>query len=255
MKIIHLSDLHFGTENSFIVDHLNSAIKNLDAGMVIISGDFTQIASREEFIKTREFLDSLSLPVFCVPGNHDIPRFHILERFLMPYRRYKKFISPKLCPVFEDDNIVIAGLNTARRILLHWNWANGAVSYRQLRFLNKVFCGAKEKFRLCVLHHPLYNAEGVPLDVTVFGGRKALKKMIDLDVHLVLSGHVHFASIAMIENTVFASASTALSTRLRDQENGFNLVTIEEEFFEISHFTYKNAGFSPTGTARYRLSF
>jgi 3',5'-cyclic AMP phosphodiesterase CpdA len=253
MKIIHLSDLHFGTESDFIVDHLRSAVKDIGADLVIVSGDFTQIASHEEFIKTKGFLESLEIPTFCVPGNHDIPRYHPGERVIAPYFRYKKYISPTLCPVFENEEIVIAGMNSARRILPHWNWANGAVSARQLQFLHKTYAGAENRLRLCVLHHPLHKAEGVPLDVTVFGGKRALNKILDLNVHLVLSGHVHFASTTLIKNTVFASASTALSNRLRDQENGFNLVSVGGGFFEITHFTYDGAGFCQASRSHYQV--
>ncbi|MGZ9097633.1 MAG: metallophosphoesterase family protein [Micavibrio sp.] len=253
MKIIHLSDLHFGTENDFIVDHLRAAIRDIGADLVIVSGDFTQIASHEEFIKTKLFLESLEIPFFCVPGNHDIPRYHPGERVIAPYYRYKKYISPVLCPVFENQDIVIAGLNSARRILPHWNWAHGAVSPRQIQFLKKTYADAHDRLRVCVLHHPLHRAEGVPLDVTVFGGAFALNKIIDLNVHLVLSGHVHFASTTLIQGTVFASASTALSTRLRNQENGFNLVIVGAGFFEIIHFTYNGSGFCQTSRSRYDI--
>ncbi len=33
-----------------------------------------------------------------VPGNHDIPLYDVLRRFLSPLTRYRRFIDDTLCP-------------------------------------------------------------------------------------------------------------------------------------------------------------
>ena len=49
MRFLHLSDLHFGTEEGDIVQHLNAAIDSIKPDLIVISGDFTQIANAKEF--------------------------------------------------------------------------------------------------------------------------------------------------------------------------------------------------------------
>lgn len=247
MRLLHFSDLHFGTETSSIKSALLAHIKEIPADLVVVSGDFTQTGSKAEFIKAKEFLEDIGLPFLCVPGNHDIPRFEFLERMTDPYRKFKKFIAPELSPVLRYKNACIAGMTTSRRALPHWNWANGCVSADQLEELKTVYAQENTKYRVCVMHHPVHKAEGNPLHSLVFGGHRALLALKAMRVNLVLTGHVHHASITTIEdaghNTVFLSASTALSSRLRIQKNGYNVVTFTEEKFLIEIFHYTNEGF------------
>ena len=87
MRIIHLSDLHFGTEIPDLVKALALHIRQRPADLIIVSGDFTQIGSGDEFRLAHDFVHSFGIPVFCVPGNHDIPRFGLLDRLMHPYAR------------------------------------------------------------------------------------------------------------------------------------------------------------------------
>ena len=243
MRLLHLSDLHFGTEYKGIVRHLMNSVDLLAPDLIVISGDFVQIANDIEFKKANDFIGHFSAPVFCVPGNHDIPRYDLAGRFFNPYGRYKKFIDMDLAPVLSSNQFVMAGLNTARPVLPHWNWANGALSKAQLKHLKDCFAGEDDRYRICVMHHPVHKAEKAPLKVTVFGASEAMQTIHDLQIDLVLTGHVHYASITAVENTIFASASTAISCRLRSQENGFNVIDFYGDFFEISHFVYNGEDF------------
>lgn len=246
MKIVHITDLHFGTESGDIVSHLEHTIADIKPDLIIISGDFTQIGSSAEFTKARDFIKRLPSPVFCVPGNHDIPRFGVIQRLFMPYKKYKRFITPDIMPVYQNDCMIVVGLNSARRFVPHWNWANGMVSRHQLRCIVRKLRGATQKYRICVLHHPVHKAAETPLRVKVFGARRALHAFESAGVNLVLTGHVHHASITVIGKTVFASASTATSKRLRTQENGFNVIQLNDDNFTISHYTYNSQTFTPS---------
>ncbi len=252
MKIVHLSDLHFGTEKDEVEEYLLSALSLLEPDLVIISGDFTQTARYEEFQEARAFLDALNVPYLCVPGNHDIPAYNLFERFFAPYRRYKKYISDELCPVFQNNEVLITGLNSARRALLHWNWANGAVSKRQCRRLQSIFkSNAPAQWNICFLHHPVFfDTANSPLKVTVFGRDTFLKSLAESDVDIVLTGHTHHAGVAMQQSGITAGnkiihigASTALSTRLRKQANGFNLLHLRADQVEIFTYSLEEGGF------------
>ncbi len=251
-KIIHLSDLHFGTESSAVVDALLNAIIAISPDYIMISGDFTQIGSEKEFRAAHDFLQKLPCPVFCVPGNHDVPARNLPERFGKPYAKYQKYITQNLSPVFVNEHIVIAGINSARRILPHWNWANGAISSEQRQYLKTIFAPDEPRWTLCMFHHPIHKVDDMPLDVTVFGRKKTLQTIQDLKIDIVLTGHVHHASITTrgdnTHQSVYISASTALSSRKRGQENGFNLITLGERDMIIDIYTLQNQGFSVSKT-------
>lgn len=243
MRIVHLSDLHFGTSHHDLRENLTRDVHKLNPDLVVISGDFTQVASREEFQKSYDFIHAMPCQVFSVPGNHDMPRLNFIERFLTPFKRYKNYVADDLDPTFENEIMHIVGINTARPVLPHWNWANGAISGSQIDSIRESFAGESSKLKILVLHHPLQKSIGVPTDTVVFGGKKALEVILDLKVDLVLSGHVHHASITKIKDTVFVGASTALSSRLRRQENGYNVIDIDEGTFKVTHLAYKKLTF------------
>ncbi len=248
MKILHLSDAHFGRQDEGPLEALMQSFENLKPDLAVISGDLTQVASHNEFAQARDFLKRLPCPWLAVPGNHDMPGANVLERLFMPYARYKQYITPDLMPVQEFPDAIVAGLNSARPVMPHWNWANGVLSRKQFRHLAKVMAPAAGRWRVAVFHHPIHKMEDSPLSVKVFGGRRALGAITDLKIDLVLTGHVHHASAVTVgegPRTTFLSASTSLSSRLRGQENGFNFVTLAPQNMAIQIFKYRGGAFAP----------
>ena len=92
MKILHVSDLHFGHHDPALAAGFADDINAQKPDLVVASGDFTQIGTKEEFEQAREFLDKLHAPVFAVPGNHDVPAVNIFRRFFNPYGLYRRYI-------------------------------------------------------------------------------------------------------------------------------------------------------------------
>src|SRR5688500_6846685 len=112
--IIHLSDIHFGRADYRLIEPLISLVRGIGPDLVAISGDFTQRARPGEFREARAFLDELPQPQIVVPGNHDVPLYNLIARFLNPLGNYRKYISKDLAPCFRDDQIAVVGINTAR---------------------------------------------------------------------------------------------------------------------------------------------
>lgn len=256
MKLIHLSDLHFGTESDALLNGLVEAIQKIGGDLLVISGDFTQIGSDQEFRTAREFMDRLAMPSFCVPGNHDVPHYNLWQRLTHPFRKYRRHIIPNLNPHIENQDLVMLGLNSARGVLPHWNWANGALSGTQCDQVREFFKPDEDRWKICVFHHPIHKVQTAPLDVTVFGGKRMTKLLLQQEVDLVLTGHVHHASLTTIGNdhhhTVYLSASTALSSRIRDQENGFNVITLLESEMVIDIYKFNGREFIATENYRQR---
>lgn len=93
-----MSDLHFGRTDARIVTGLQGIAQRLDPDLIAVSGDLTQRACKREFAAVRGFLDSFSAPKVVVPGNHDVPRYNVVARFLTPLERYRRILSPDVEP-------------------------------------------------------------------------------------------------------------------------------------------------------------
>lgn len=235
--ILHASDLHFGKADPSVVESFYHEIERQRPDLVILSGDFTQIGSREEFALARDFIARITAPVFTIPGNHDIPRFHPWLRLTDPMRFYRDYIAPMQDVVHEDDNCFVVGINTARAILPHWNWANGMISQEQIQFAHNQFRhAAEEKVRIFVCHHPLVNVKNSPIDTVVWGSTDMMAALVDQHVDLVLTGHIHHASVfrdANVRGPAMIGAASATSTRLRQQSNGYNIIRISPASIDI----------------------
>lgn len=255
MRICHLSDLHFGHHDTQLADGLAADLTSQKPDLVIVSGDFTQMGTEAEFRNARDFLDTLPAPFFAVPGNHDVPVRNLLQRFLHPYRLYRRYIHDELEPFLALDGVAIAGIKTSRRIRAGLNWAHGSISRAQLSRLEERFADTPPgALRIVVAHHPLMQPEGDVLKPMRLVKRAdlALETFARLGVRLVLSGHFHLSYVrqhgpgAVNEGIptglreaeeapiLVAQASSTISTRLRGHSNAYNLIDIDKSRISVT---------------------
>src|ERR1700756_779374 len=158
-RIVHLSDLHFGAHDERLVQAVEAQVDELTPDLVVISGDFTQRARTEQFRDACEFLGRLrerGVDVLGVPGNHDVPLYDVLRRFLSPLARYRRFIDESLCPFVELPGLAVLGINTARSL----TFKDGRINKDQVAFIRETFARTpSEAFRVLVTHHPLFALE------------------------------------------------------------------------------------------------
>jgi 3',5'-cyclic AMP phosphodiesterase CpdA len=129
MRLIHISDLHFGAEDRRLPQRLRAAIINAAPDMVALSGDLTQRGLTSEFHEAKTFLDSIPLPSLVVPGNHDVQgTWKFWERFLTPWNNYRRIISQDLEPVWQQPGALVIGVNSARPAGWYLDWSRGKLS-------------------------------------------------------------------------------------------------------------------------------
>jgi 3',5'-cyclic AMP phosphodiesterase CpdA len=258
-RIVHLSDLHFGAHDERLVAGVDAAIDRLKPDLVVISGDFTQRARTEQFKEACAFLEGLrdrGHEVIGVPGNHDVPLYDVLRRFLSPLARYRRFIDETLCPFIELPGVAVLGINTARSL----TFKEGRVSEQQVEFIRETFARTPQQaVRILVTHHPLF-ALTVGNDVQRAIGRQelALDAIQDAGVDMLLAGHMHHASthdagdlVTRSGGTLVVQAGTATSTRVREQEQSFNTIDIAEGCVTITVNAWKGDDFVPSDAQRY----
>lgn len=247
MRIVHLSDLHFGRHDGALAEGLAEEVSRQMPKLVVVSGDFTQVGSAEEFAAARRFIDQLPVPVFAVPGNHDVPAWNVPLRFADPYRYYRRYIAENLEPFLEIDNIALAGIKTSRRLRLGLNWAHGSISHEQLEDLQaRLSCVPAQKIRIVVAHHPLMQPEQPMARPMRLAKRAdlALQTFARLGVKLVLSGHFHMSYVrrhttvegdrpgplhAATAPILVVQAASTISTRLRGHRNAYNVIDFRGE--------------------------
>jgi predicted phosphodiesterase len=238
MRITHISDIHFGAaENKTLVllrDKLNVASPDL----IIISGDITQNGYESEFIAAQEYFATISGNKIFVPGNHDMPQWDVLKRITRPYKLYKKYICDDLEPVLITNEIVIMGINTARIFIPHHNWANGAISGRQIKKILQIRKDHPNAKVIIIAHHPLNKILDAPIKYKVFGANAALRAIKQAKIDLVLSGHLHKPAVQKIHDTLFITAPSAASYRARGYKNGYMEFDVTQDAIKINEIDY-----------------
>ena len=258
-RLVHLSDLHFGAHDQRLVDAVASRVDELKPDLVVISGDFTQRARTEQFKEACNFLERLQHgghEVLGVPGNHDVPLYDVLRRFLSPLARYRRFIDENLCPFVELPGIAVLGVNTARSL----TFKDGRINREQVTFIRETFSRTpSDAFRILVTHHPMFALQ-VGEEMTRAIGRQdlALDAIQEAGVDMLLAGHNHHASthsasdlVTRAGGALVVQAGTATSTRVREQEQSFNTIDVAEASVTITVNAWRNDGFAALDAQRY----
>lgn len=253
--IAHLSDVHFGHHDPEVVAAVEAFLFDRRPDLVVISGDFTQRARVRQYEMACEFVERLEaggLHILAVPGNHDVPLYDVVRRFVRPLHRYRRFIDDELCPFWEDGEVAVLGINTARSLTIK----DGSVSFEQMHIIRERFNAVSDgKLHVLVTHHPLYamplGDEGA-LTKVAKRNEDALTAAADAGVDILLAGHFHrsFHKSAreMVETAgpaLVIQAGTATSTRLRGGEaQSFNWIEARKDEVVLQVFDWEARGFS-----------
>jgi 3',5'-cyclic AMP phosphodiesterase CpdA len=261
-RLIHLSDLHFGAHDPRLVDAVEEQVNADKPDLVVISGDLTQRAKTEQFKEACRFLERLrdaGHDVLAVPGNHDIPLYDVLRRFLSPLMRYRRYIDDTLCPFIELPGVAVLGINTARSL----TFSDGRVSHEQMDFIRESFARTDPKmFRVLVTHHPMFAlpvGDGPELGKAIGRQEHALDAIAEAGIDMLFAGHNHRPSthdaadlVTRAGSALVIQAGTATSVRLRGEEQSFNRIQIDGDDVAVTEISWNGDAFVPGEPAAYR---
>ncbi|KZX15363.1 metallophosphoesterase family protein [Methanobrevibacter filiformis] len=221
--IAHISDLHVGTKGFnkdsllYIVDEINS----LKPDLIVLTGDLTEKGYYSEYLEVVEYLNLFKSPLFSIPGNHD-SRNVGNESFeeIIGERNWARKID-------NGEEMLLIGLDSSEPDI-----DEGHVGRAQQIWMENILDEAvtHSLFSIVAIHHHVIPIPSTGREKSVLSDAgDVLKSLIDNNVDIVMCGHRHVPYLWKFENTLFISAGTTSSTKLRGKSlNSFNTYDITE---------------------------
>lgn len=226
LRILHISDVHFGPLH---LEELSHSVLQLEEQrrphLTVVSGDLTQRAKPDQFRQAREFVSAFRAPTLVVPGNHDVPLYRFWERFFAPYGAYRKHFDSELEPAIQTPEFLAVGINTAHA----WTFTEGRIRKERLSRVAELLASVPESMpKIIVAHHNLVPPPRFGRQKLVRNASAAVELFSRAGVDLILSGHNHQSFIADSEEfypagrppVVILHSGTTTSDRGRGSEQG-----------------------------------
>lgn len=252
VRIIHLSDIHFGCENKPAVAATRDYIMANPFDLLAVTGDVTTIGAEAEFRAAAEWLRALPGPQLGTPGNHDTPYANLIARLFWPFRRYDKYLGPAWRDGFSGPGLMAQSINTSRGAQIRLNWSKGAIRENDTETVTAALGHAPARtLRVALCHHPLVEVTGGPMTGRVRGGSHCAAILAKGEVDLVLSGHVHtpFAlALPCHDERTYAVGAATLSLRERGAPAGFNVIEATEDCVQVTAQGWTGSHFEPFRT-------
>ena len=255
--IAHISDLHFGKVDPLVAEGLVADLAAHKPDLLVVSGDFTQRARRGQYEQAAVFLKRLPTPQLVVPGNHDIPMYDVARRFLAPLSMYRRHITTDLRPTYQDAELFVLGINTARSFTHKSGW----ISDDQLSDIKRHVCPLPPTvFKVVVTHHPFIPPPRDPRADVIRRAATYLDEMEGCGVDMLLAGHLHLAYHddlrshykAAKRSILSVQAGTATSTRRRGEPNAYNWITVSPDLCTVAVRGWCEGKFEESMVTRYK---
>ena len=189
MRILHLSDLHIGKEETDVDEwkQLEKIVRRIirewgndsDKPLILITGDVVDDGREVEFIEARRILRPLHRAGFQVaplPGNHDYGwnGSHAKEKRFKLFKKYLLGIETRVTypdVPYSDDDVSVITLNSMQAETGFWDGllADGELGSRQLDELGELITTLRDERKrshrivVAVHHHPFLFPGDPPL--------------------------------------------------------------------------------------------
>lgn len=225
MKLVHLTDLHFGCEDKAALAAAARYVSEHKPDAVIITGDISKDGLQVELSNACAWMRELEAPVMLTPGNHDVPYLEMWGRLAYPWKRFERAAEGIQTAPWHTEKWSIVPVNTARAWQFRLNWAQGEISRGQTAIAAaELQRGHPGALRIVITHHPLDWPNDAPIKGLTRGGPRGLQKLVDAGAELFLSGHLHFASARLFQRKALSIVSGTLSQRVRHEPCAFTVI-------------------------------
>ncbi len=208
-RFAQVSDTHVGGATG--ADDLRATVKDLntqkDIDFVLFTGDITEFGSDEELLLAKRILDSLILPWYVIPGNHDS---NWSESGANSFRK----IFGGETFFFRHKGYMFMGTVSGPNMRM----SPGQIPRENLVWMDSVFAANPDT------HTPLIFINHYPLDNSLNNWYEAVDRIKKRNIQFAMCGHGHQNKEYDWEGINGVMGRSNL--RAKDPGGGYNLITI-----------------------------
>lgn len=221
VRFAWLTDTHVGGATG--AADLSNSVRDINfldkIEFVIISGDITQTGKDSDLILAKSILDSLIVPYYIIPGNHDTKWS---ESGATKFARL--WSSDKF--VFRKNGYMFIGLHQGPLMKM----GDGHFAPEDLRWLDSVLAGTDKNTPIILVSH-------YPLDSSIDNWFEVTKRISSYNTQFVLVGHGHTNKKMNFDGITGVMGRSNL--RNKESRGGYNIVNIEKD---SAYFFVKSPG-------------
>lgn len=250
LRLIHLSDLHFGVHCDLMqVDAIASLVPTLAPTAIVVSGDVSQRARHGELQAALRFVQQLSAasaaPALVVPGNHDVEWWASpfgVRGQPVKYLRYRRWFGHDLAPSLDVSGARIVGVRTSHGVhtrSMTWNLNDMAVkghldADETDRAAGCYAAAPAGTLRVMVMHQNLLRGD-ISQRFGLARPEQTQARVVAAGTDLVLCGHDHQEGAALLGSTVVATSSTHSNRTRGKRPSAFNVVDVDAAEIRVTH--------------------
>ena len=269
VRLVHLSDLHFGAHADLAqIGALERLIPELAPSAVVISGDVSQRARHGEFQRALAFIEHCrhTAPVLVVPGNHDVRWWSSpfgIRGEGPKYYHYRRYLGEVLGPVLEVPGAIIVGTVSANGLSFGSVTKNprdltvkGHLPDSELERARTAFSRVSPAdCRVLVLHHNVIRGK-ISNRWGLARPEATQRAIIESGADLVCCGHDHEEQMAVLRredgtsggrSVVVSQSGTHTDMTRGKRPSVFNLIYISPEEIGVRFMRWNGLGFEPGG--------
>ncbi len=206
-----LSDTHVGASNGAY--NLCKAVRDIncqdDIHFVIVSGDVTELEVGSYLETAKQILDSLVVPYYVIPGNHDT------KWSASGCTEFKELFGNDRFRFFHNG-ILFIGLHQGPIMRM----GPGFIAPEDLRWIKRVLADLKDP------QQPIIVVTHYPLDTSVGNWFKLVNLLREYNTQVILHGHGHANRSAYYGGIPGVMGRSTLTRG--EQPGGYNLVNVQK---------------------------
>lgn len=210
-RFAQVTDTHVGGATG--ADDLRRTVQDLnqqlDVDFVIFSGDITEFGSDDELLLAKQILDSLQLPWYVIPGNHDS---NWSESGANSFRK----VFGEETFFFQHKGYMFMGTTSGPNMRM----SPGQIPRENLVWMDSVFAANPDK------ETPLIYINHYPQDSSLNNWYEAVDRLKQRNVQLAMCGHGHQNKLYDWEGIPGVMGRSNL--RANDSVGGYNIISIDD---------------------------